>query len=119
MRRIFLVFTAVAVLGVTVTVLAQPRPAFIVAKLTITDEDTYGTYRAGFGAVFQEFGGEIVAASGAPTVLEGNWDATTTVIIRFDSRAEALAWYNSDGYQELIRIRQSASTGEMILLDGR
>ena len=119
MRRIFLVFTAVAVLGVTVTVLAQPRPAFIVAKLTITDEDTYGTYRAGFGAVFQEFGGEIVAASGDPTVLEGNWDATTTVIIRFESRTEALAWYNSDGYQELVRIRQLASSGDFILIDGR
>jgi uncharacterized protein (DUF1330 family) len=41
------------------------------------------------------------------------------VIIRFDSRAEALAWYNSDAYQALVRIRQSASTADFILLDGR
>ena len=98
---------------------AQESPAYMLAKLTITDQDTYGNYRAGFGDVFQRYGGEILAASGEPTVLEGEWEATITVIIRFDSRSEALEWYNSDGYQELVRIRQSASTGEFILMDGR
>ena len=60
-----------------------------------------------------------MAASSDPTVLEGEWEATTTVIIRFDSRAQALAWYNSDGYQKLIGIRQAASTADFILIDGR
>ena len=117
MRRVFLL--SVLVLGMSVSSFAQEPPAYIVAKLTITDQETYGEYRAGFGTVFQQFGGQVVAASGNPTVLEGEWEATTTVIIRFESRAEALAWYNSDDYQELIRIRQSASTGELVLLDGR
>ena len=66
-----------------------------------------------------QYGGEVVAASSDLLVLEGEWEATTTVIIRFDSRAEALAWYNSDAYQALVRIRQSASTADFILLDGR
>ncbi len=57
--------------------------------------------------------------SSDPTVLEGEWDATTTVVIRFDSRADALEWYNSDAYQELIRMRQEASTADFILMDGR
>ena len=99
--------------------IAQEPPAYMLAKLTITDQETYGNYRAGFGDVFQEYGGEILAASAEPTVLEGEWEATITVLIRFDSRNEALEWYNSDGYQELVRIRQSASTGEFILMDGR
>jgi uncharacterized protein (DUF1330 family) len=30
-----------------------------------------------------------------------------------------LSWYNSDGYQELISIRQAASTADFILIDGR
>ena len=119
MRRLFAACAAVIVLWATVSMLAQESPAYMIAKLTITDQETYGEYRAGFGAVFQQFGGEIVAGSADPTVLEGEWEASNTVIIRFESRAEALAWYNSDGYQDLVRIRQSASTGDFILLDGR
>ena len=98
---------------------AQEPPGYMIVKLTVTDGEAYNNYRAGFGDVFQQYGGEILAASAEPTVLEGEWEASVTVIIRFDSRTEALEWYNSDGYQELVRIRQSASTGEFILIDGR
>ena len=116
MRRLSFVLAVIVAGGV---LLAQDPPAYLLAKLTITDQETYGAYRAGFGNVFQQYGGEILAVSTEPTVLEGEWEATTTVLIRFDSRAEALEWYNSDDYQELIRIRQSASSGDFILMDGR
>ena len=117
MKRVFCAIMVVMAGGAAL--FAQEPPAYFLAKLTITDQETYGDYRAGFGDVFQRYGGEILAASGEPTVLEGEWEATITVLIRFDSRSEALEWYNSDGYQELVRIRQSASTGEFILMDGR
>ncbi|GIT67811.1 MAG: hypothetical protein Ct9H300mP25_12830 [Acidobacteriota bacterium] len=68
--------------------IAQEPPAYMLAKLTITDQETYGNYRSGFGDVFQEYGGEILAASAEPTVLEGEWEATITVShsIRFEER---------------------------------
>ncbi len=119
MRRILASFAVVALLGGVVSLMAQDPPAYFLVKVTVTDQDAYGEYRAGFGAVFAQYGGEVVAASSDPLVLEGEWEATTTVIIRFDSRAEALAWYHSDAYQALVRIRQSASTADFILLDGR
>ena len=99
--------------------LAQEPPAYVLAKITITDQETYGTYRAGVGNSLQQHGGEVLAASAEPRVLEGEWEATVTVILRFESRAGALEWYNSDEYQELVRIRQTASTGDFILMDGR
>ena len=117
MRRLSFVLAVIVATGGVL--LAQDPPAYLLAKLTITDQEAYGAYRAGFGNVFQQYGGEILAASAEPTVLEGEWEATITVLIRFDSRTEALEWYNSDGYQELVRIRQSASTGDFILMDGR
>jgi len=119
MRKVVVLFAVLAMAWGTRALLAQTPPAYMVVKVTVTDQDTYGEYRAGFGAVFQQYGGEIVAASSDPTVLEGKWDATTTVIIRFASRGEALEWYNSDGYQELVGVRQSASTADFILMDGR
>ena len=119
MRWMFVLFAGCAVLGGTALLMAQDPPAYFVVRVNVTDQDAYGEYRAGFGAVFQQYGGQVVAASSDPTVLEGEWETTTTVLIRFDSRAEALAWYNSDGYQELISIRQAASTADFILIDGR
>ena len=119
MRHILVPVAVIAALGGAVSLMAQDPPAYILAKVTITDQDAYAEYRAGFGAVFAQHGGEIMAVSSDPTVLEGEWEATATVLIRFGSRADALAWYNSDGYQELVRIRQSASTADFILIDGR
>ena len=88
MRRFFAACAAVIVLWATVSMLAQEPPAYFIAKLTITDQKTMGEYRAGLGAVFQQFGGEVVAA-------DGDYGITR------HSR------------------RQSASTGDFILLDGR
>ena len=62
-------------------------------------------------------GAKILSVSTDPTVLEGKWEATTTVLIRFESRAEALEWYDSGDDQELVLIRQSASSGDFILMD--
>ena len=119
MRHIFVLVAVIAALGGAASLLAQDPPAYILAKVTITDQDAYAEYRAGFGAVFAQYGGEIMAVSSDPTVLEGEWEATITVLMRFGSGAEGLAWYNSDGYQELVRIRQSASTADFILMTGR
>tara|TARA_A100001037_G_scaffold260725_1_gene249322 strand:+ start:238 stop:600 length:363 start_codon:yes stop_codon:yes gene_type:complete len=119
MRKLFVFVAVCGVLAGAGSLMAQDPPAYFVVTVNVTDQDTYGEYRAGFGEVFAQFGGEIVAAGSDPTVLEGTWDAGTTVLIRFDSRSEALAWYNSDRYQALIAIRERASTANFILLDGR
>ncbi len=120
MRRI-LMLLVVAVLALSagaLSLLAQEAPAYIIAKVTVTDPDGYAQYGAGFNRVFGQYEGEIVAFSEDPTILEGEWSATRTVIIRFPSKASALEWYESDGYQALVKIRQSASTGDVVLIDG-
>ena len=63
MRKVVVLFAVLAMAWGTRALLAQTPPAYMVGKVTVTDQDTYGEYRAGFGAVFQQYGGEIVAAS--------------------------------------------------------
>ena len=87
--------------------------------VTITDEDTYAEYRAGFGAILRQYEGELVAADTDPTILEGEWSATLTVLLRFATREQALEWYNSEEYQERVQIRHAASTADLIVIDGR
>ena len=114
-----LTLLAVAILTCAPALVAQDPPAYIVAAVTINDQDTYRQYQRGFGAILQQYEGEIVAISTDPTILEGGWPETLTVLLRFESQEQALEWYNSGEYQELAMIRRAASTADLILMDGR
>ncbi len=114
-----LTLLAVAVLTYAPSLVAQDPPAFIVAAVSINDADTYRQYQRGFGAILRQYEGELLAASRDPTILEGDWSATTTVLLRFASREQALEWYNSGDYQELVQIRYASSTADVIVIDGR
>jgi uncharacterized protein (DUF1330 family) len=51
-------------------------------------------------------------------VVEGDWAPGRVVVIEFPDRDAALAWWRSDGYQELAKIRRSASTAKILVVDG-
>ena len=113
-----LILLAVAVLTCAPALVAQDRPAYVIATVTINDQDTYRQYQRGFGAILTQYQGELVAISNNPTILEGEWPETLTVLLRFASREQGLEWYNSDEYQELAMIRRTASTANFILMNG-
>lgn len=56
---------------------------------------------------------------GAPIeVLEGEWPATQTVVLEFDSVEAARAWYESPEYQAAAKLRQAAANSNAILIAG-
>jgi len=91
---------------------------YIVAQITITDRKRYRDYEAGFMAVFNAHGGTVLAADESPTVLEGSWPCTRTVIIEFQSEADALTWYQSEAYQEIAQHRHAASAADVAIIAG-
>lgn len=91
---------------------------YLVATITINDREGYKRYEDGFVEVFRQFKGRALAVSEEPEVLEGQWACTRTVLLEFPDRDEAMAWYHSPGYQAIIGHRQTASTGDVILMDG-
>ncbi len=91
---------------------------YIVAKITINDRERYARYEAGFMNIFSQHGGKMLAVDDQVEVLEGDWSCTRTVIAEFPSREEALAWYQSDDYQELAQHRFAASSGHIALVAG-
>ncbi len=119
MSRALTLISVAVVLTCAASLLAQDPAAYVVAKVTITDADTYRQYSAGFGAILRRYEGEMVAVSNDPTILEGEWPETLTVLLRFASREKALGWYNSDEYQELSKIRRAASTADFVLINAR
>lgn len=93
-------------------------PVYIVAELTIQDRATYTIYEAGFAEIFQRYRGEVLAVDEQPTVLEGEWKHTRTVLLRFPDKAEADRWYRSPEYQALAQHRLRSSRANVALLQG-
>ena len=91
---------------------------YVVAQITINDRQRYAEYEAGFMDVFTTYKGTVLAVDESPTVLEGEWACTRTVVIQFPSKADALAWYQSDEYQQIAVHRFAASTGNVALIAG-
>ena len=89
--------------------------AYIIAKIQIKDREVYARYEEGFMSIFEKFEGELLTVDEAPTVLEGSWPETRTVIARFKDKETALKWYESEEYQEIIQYRLHASTANIII----
>ncbi|MEM7050374.1 MAG: DUF1330 domain-containing protein [Acidobacteriota bacterium] len=95
------------------------QPSYFLALIDIEDPATYDRYLAGFDRIFADYQGEVMVVDDAPEVLEGDWPARRTVLIRFPSRRELRRWYTSPDYQAIARYRRSASRSRVAVLAGR
>jgi len=59
--------------------------AYIIGLIEIHDRDEYNKYQAGFREIFSKYGGEILVVEETPTLLEGEWPHTRTVVIRLSA----------------------------------
>jgi len=92
--------------------------AYMITEIEITDPVRYEEYRALVPASLAQYGGTFIARGGQVQTLEGDWDPKRLVITAWPSVERALEWYHSEEYREAKAIRQQASTGKMILVEG-
>ncbi|UCG88347.1 MAG: DUF1330 domain-containing protein [Gemmatimonadota bacterium] len=93
--------------------------AYFVALINIHDPTRYERYLAGFDEVFEKHEGQVVAVEDDPRVLEGEWPAGRTVLIRFPNEQALRRWYDSPEYQLLARHRREASVASVAIVAGR
>lgn len=92
--------------------------AYLIARVQVHNWDVYKTYIARTPAVIAQFGGKFLARGGEVVPLEGPAENGRIIVIEFASLDQARRFYASPEYQELVRIRQSAATGSLIIVDG-
>jgi uncharacterized protein (DUF1330 family) len=92
--------------------------AYVIAEIEVTDPETYEGYKQQVPAVIADHGGTYLARGGAVELLEGEGSPRRTVILRFETMEAARAWYTSEAYQPIKALRQSASRGRMLLVEG-
>ena len=89
--------------------------AYVIATYDIVDPKGYEGYVPGVGPLLQKHGAEVLVASYDARSLEGD-KRGVHVVLRFESEAAALAWYNDPAYAPVRKIRQSSCTNNNVVL---
>ena len=92
--------------------------AFHIARVNITDWDTYSEYARIAPGTVVAHGGKYHVRAGKTKTLEGKENKARNVVIEFPSFEQADAWYHSPEYQEIIPIRQRASESDHFIVEG-
>jgi len=92
--------------------------AYLIADVEIHDPDVYAEYRRQVLPLIQKHGGRFIVRGGAHEVLEGEWKPQRLVIIEFPDMAALKGWYRSPEYAKLIELRQGASRGSIVAVEG-
>ncbi len=92
---------------------------YFIAHIKVHDEQEYQKYLKGCDEVFSRYLGEYLAVDDHPELLEGSWDYSKAVMIRFPSKEDFYSWYHSVEYQELLQHRLKGAICDTILVDGR
>jgi len=92
--------------------------AYVIGEIEVTDPAGYDDYRKGVLATIEKFGGRFAARGGRVEPLEGGWSPKRLVIVEFPTLEQAQKWYRSAEYAPLIKLRQKASRGRLVLVEG-
>ncbi len=92
--------------------------AYLIADVTVKNPDAYAEYRKQVLPTIMKYGGRFIVRGGAHETLEGDWRPGRVVVIEFSDMATAKAWYRSKEYGPLVKLRQGASSGRLILVEG-
>ena len=84
----------------------------------VLDQEALGEYQKAFRAMFEKYGGKVLASPPRFDVLEGDWDGVRVVVIEFPDMDALKRWYESDEYKPLIKMRMATARGDMITLEG-
>ena len=92
--------------------------AYLIGDIEVTDAALYDDYRRQVAATVQKYGGRFVVRGGTVQPLEGGWTPKRLVLLEFPSMEQAQKWYRSSEYAPLIALRQRASRGRLVLVEG-
>ena len=91
--------------------------AYVIGEIEVTDPAVYDDYRKQVLSTITKYGGRFLVRGSRCEALEGA-SPKRMVLLEFPSYEQALKWYRSPEYAPLIKLRQKASRGELIVVEG-
>ena len=93
-------------------------PAYLIARVSVTDPDKYENYKALAPAAIAKYGGRYLARGGATETMEGEAESRRLVILEFPDMQTARTFYNSPEYTAAKAERAGAADGQFVIVEG-
>jgi uncharacterized protein (DUF1330 family) len=93
-------------------------PAYIIARIDVTDWDRYKEYVKATPGVIAKFGGRFIVRGGEKVTLEGPEETRRVVLVEFPSMEQVRAFYASAEYEAVRRLRIGAAEAQLIAIEG-
>jgi len=93
-------------------------PAYIIARVEVTDWNQYRDYTSDTPAATARYNGKFIVRGTEILTLEGEPETRRLVVIEFPSLEQAKAFYNSPEYGEAKKLRAGAAIGQFIAVEG-
>lgn len=91
---------------------------YFIANYTIKDQSGYQEYLAAVGSTLQAHGAQSVVVDRGSELVEGA-PGHVTVVLRFDTKAAARAWYDSPEYEAIKHLRTDSTEGIAVFVEGQ
>ncbi len=92
--------------------------AYLIVNIEIRDPERYAEYIKLVPETIAAYGGKYLARGGRAERLEGDWTPKRVVVLEFPTYERAQEWWSCEAYRGPKALRQSASHGQIILVDG-
>ncbi|MFZ1946776.1 MAG: DUF1330 domain-containing protein [bacterium] len=93
-------------------------PAYVVARIEITDPERYRDYARATPGVLAQYGGRFLVRGGRVVTLEGPEEIGRIAVLEFPSVEQAEAWYHSQDYQKVKQLREGAARVSLAAIEG-
>jgi uncharacterized protein (DUF1330 family) len=91
--------------------------AYWIGRIDVNDPDAYKQYVAANAKAFGKYGARFLVRGGKAETREGSSRARN-VVIEFKDYETARACYDSPEYRDAMKLRESASVGDLIIVEG-
>jgi uncharacterized protein (DUF1330 family) len=92
--------------------------AYIIANVDVTNPEQYEEYKKLSTIAMKAHGAEVCIRGGKVQVLEGDWNPSRFVMLKFPSVDAAKAFNDSVEYAAARQARQGAAVMRMLIVEG-
>lgn len=93
-------------------------PAYLIAKIEITNPAGFEAYRAAVPAVIAQYGGRYVVRGGTPEIAEGKLFFERLTIVEFPTMEALKRFHGSPEYTPLLAIRTACTRSDVVFMPG-
>ena len=93
-------------------------PAYLIARVNVTDAEKYEDYKKLSPAAIAAYGGKFLSRGGKVETVEGETETRRVVIVEFPDMEAARAFYDSPQYRKARAAREGAAEAQFIIVEG-